>query len=106
MPFPTSRPRRLRQNDAWRRLARETELDPSDFVYPLFIVPGTKVRHPVSSMPGVSQLSVDESVTEARKVQATGVRALILFSAPDHKDAQASAFLDPEGLVPQAIKAI
>jgi porphobilinogen synthase len=87
-------------------MVRETELSVSDFVYPMFIVPGTKVRHPVSSMPGVSQFSVDEIIHEARKVAQSGVRALILFSAPDQKDPQASAFLDPQGLVPRAIDGI
>ena len=106
MGFPTARPRRLRQSENWRAMVRETELDVSDFVYPMFIVPGTKVRHPVSSMPGVTQFSVDEIIQEARKVAATGVRALILFSAPDQKDPQASAFLDPQGLVPRAIAGI
>ncbi|HTY95248.1 MAG TPA: porphobilinogen synthase [Steroidobacteraceae bacterium] len=106
MAFPTTRPRRLRQNDTWRAMVRETELNVGDFVYPMFIVPGTKVRHPVSSMPGVSQFSVDEIILEARRIEQTGVRALILFSAPDHKDAQASAFLDPQGLVPRAVAGI
>jgi porphobilinogen synthase len=87
-------------------MVRETELNVADFVYPMFIVPGTKVRHPVSSMPGVSQFSVDEIIHEARKVAQSGVRALILFSAPDQKDPQASAFLDPQGLVPRAIDGI
>jgi porphobilinogen synthase len=106
MGFPKTRPRRLRQSDSWRAMVRETELNVADFVYPMFIVPGSKVRHPVSSMPGVSQFSVDEIVLKARKVADSGVRALILFSAPDHKDPQASAFLDPQGLVPRAVAGI
>jgi porphobilinogen synthase len=106
MGFPTVRPRRLRQSESWRAMVRETELSVSDFVYPMFIVPGTKVRHMVSSMPGVSQFSVDEIIQEARKVAASGVRAIILFSAPENKDPQASAFLDPQGLVPRAVAGI
>jgi porphobilinogen synthase len=106
MGFPTVRPRRLRQSESWRAMVRETELSVSDFVYPMFIVPGTQVRHPVSSMPGVSQFSVDEIILEARKVAASGVRAIILFSAPENKDPQASAFLDPQGLVPRAVAGI
>ncbi|MEJ0007035.1 MAG: porphobilinogen synthase [Steroidobacteraceae bacterium] len=106
MGFPTARPRRLRQSENWRAMVRETELAVSDFVYPMFIVPGTKVRHPVSSMPGVAQFSVDEIIPEARRIAQTGVRALILFSAPDHKDPQGSAFLDPQGLVPRAVAGI
>ena len=106
MGFPLSRPRRLRQSDAWRRLARETRLTPDDFVYPMFLVPGKRVRHAVESMPGVNQLSVDECVAEAKRVAGLGVVAIILFSAPAEKDARASAFLDPNGLVPLAVKGI
>jgi len=106
MGFPTQRPRRLRQSETWRRLARETRLSRDDFVYPLFLVPGERLRHPIESMPGVAQLSVDQSVEEAKRVAALGVPAVILFSAPAQKDARASAFLDPQGLVPLAIRAI
>lgn len=106
MAFPISRPRRLRQSDAWRRLARETRLTRDDFIYPLFLVPGARVRHPVESMPGISQLSVDECALEAKRVAGLGVAAVILFSAPAQKDSRASAFLDPNGLVPLAVKAI
>ncbi|MGH8228384.1 MAG: porphobilinogen synthase [Steroidobacteraceae bacterium] len=106
MGFPLVRSRRLRQSETWRRLARETRLHRDDFIYPLFLVPGKQVRHPVESMPGVSQLSVDECAAEAQRVAALGVPAVILFSAPAEKDAHASAFLDPEGLVPLAVRAI
>ncbi len=106
MGFPIQRPRRLRQSESWRCLTRETRLSREDFVYPLFLVPGQRVRHPVESMPGIAQLSVDESVEEAKRVAALGVPAVILFSAPAQKDARASAFLDPQGLVPLAIRAI
>ncbi|MGB6449334.1 MAG: porphobilinogen synthase [Steroidobacteraceae bacterium] len=106
MGFPISRPRRLRQSDAWRRLARETRLSRDDFIYPLFLVPGARVRHAVESMPGISQLSVDECAAEAERVAGLGVPAVILFSAPAEKDSRASAFLDPNGLVPLAIRAI
>jgi porphobilinogen synthase len=106
MGFPLCRPRRLRQSEPWRRLARETRLSPDDFIYPLFVVPGKAVRHPVESMPGVAQLSVDECAAEAQRVAALGVAAVILFSAPEEKDSRASAFLDPRGLVPLAIEAI
>jgi porphobilinogen synthase len=106
MGFPLSRPRRLRQSDTWRRLARETRLSRDDFIYPLFLVPGARVRHAVESMPGISQLSVDECAAEAERVAGLGVPAVILFSAPAEKDSRASAFLDPNGLVPLAIRAI
>src|SRR5579863_1197542 len=106
MGFPSERPRRTRQSDAWRRLVRETRLSPEEFVYPLFVVPGRGVRHAVESMPGIFQLSVDEAVQEAKAVAAKGVPAVLLFAAPGKKDAQASAALDPQGLAAQAISAI
>jgi len=87
-------------------MVRETRLSVDGLIYPLFIVPGQGVRRPVESMPGICQLSVDEAVAEAQSVAALGVPAVILFAAPAHKDAKASAALDPNGLVPQAIREI
>jgi porphobilinogen synthase len=106
MHHPATRPRRTRQSEAWRRMVRETRLSPEALIYPLFAVPGRGVRHPVSSMPGICQLSVDELVKEAKAVAATGVPAVLLFAAPAEKDARASAALDPKGLAAQAIAAI
>jgi porphobilinogen synthase len=106
MGFPTERPRRTRQSEAWRRLVRETRLTAEALIYPMFVVPGRAVRHPVESMPGICQLSVDEAVQEAQAAQAAGVPAVLLFAAPEAKDAQASAALDPRGLAAQAIAAI
>ncbi|MGH8275500.1 MAG: porphobilinogen synthase, partial [Steroidobacteraceae bacterium] len=106
MPFPQQRPRRTRQSDAWRRMVRETRLSADALIYPMFVVPGRGVRHPVESMPGICQLSVDEAVKEARAAAAAGVPAVLLFAAPAHKDARASSARDPEGLAAQAIAAI
>jgi len=106
MGYPLQRPRRLRQSDIWRRMVRETRLSGEALIYPLFLVPGRGVRRAVESMPGICQLSVDEAVKEAQRVMDVGVLAIILFAAPTEKDAQASAALDPKGLVPQAIAAI
>jgi porphobilinogen synthase len=106
MGFPRERPRRTRQSDAWRRLVRETRLTPEALVYPLFVVPGHAVRHPVESMPGICQLSVDEAVKEAKTAAAAGVPAILLFAAPATKDALASDALDPRGLAATAIAAI
>jgi porphobilinogen synthase len=106
MGHPLQRPRRLRQSDVWRRMVRETRLSGDALIYPLFLVPGRGVRRPVESMPGICQLSVDAAVKEAQMAMDVGVLAVILFAAPTAKDAQASAALDPKGLVPQAIAAI
>ena len=108
MGFPAHRPRRTRQTEVWRRMVRETRLCKDALVYPLFVVPGRGVRHPVSSMPGVFQLSVDELVKEAKAAAAAGVPAVLLFAAPAEadKDAKGSAALDPKGLAAQAIAAV
>ena len=87
-------------------MVRETRLSADAFIYPLFAVPGRGVRHPVSSMPGVWQLSVDELVKEAKAAAATGVPAVLLFAAPSEKDSHASAALDPKGLAAQAIASV
>ena len=66
--FPALRMRRLRRTDTMRRMVRETHLAPADFIYPFFVMPGRGVRQPVSSMPGVCQLSVDEMIADAREI--------------------------------------
>jgi porphobilinogen synthase len=108
MAFPTQRPRRLRKNETWRRMVRETDLSVNDLIVPLFIVPGEGVRNPVKSMPGVFNLSVDEIVREAQEIHSLGIPAIILFGVPDdsEKDPEGAEAYNPEGLVPQAIRAI
>jgi porphobilinogen synthase len=87
-------------------MVRETELLKTDLIYPLFVVPGKKVKNPVKSMPGVSQLSVDMLVEECKEVHDLGIPAVILFGIPEHKDDQGSEAYDPNGVVQQAIRAI
>jgi porphobilinogen synthase len=87
-------------------MVRETHLRPEALIYPMFVIPGRAVRHAVESMPGIFQLSVDEAVKHAREVAAAGIPAVLLFAAPDHKDARASDALDPKGLAARAIGAI
>src|SRR5512146_2651315 len=106
MAFPQERPRRLRRTEALRRLVRETTLAPDDLVWPLFVLPGTKVRNPVKSMPGVFQLSVDELVAEAQAGYEAGVRSVILFGIPEQKDPQGSGAYADDGIVPRAIRAL
>jgi porphobilinogen synthase len=106
MSFPAERPRRLRQSSAWRRLSRETELSAADLILPLFIVSGKGRSEPVESMPGVSQLSVDRLAAEAESAARAGIGGVLLFGVLDDKDAKATAAADPNGLVPQAIRAI
>ncbi|HTN53039.1 MAG TPA: porphobilinogen synthase [Anaeromyxobacter sp.] len=106
MSFPVERPRRLRRTEALRALVRETSLAPDDLVWPLFVRPGSRVRNPVKSMPGVFQLSVDELVAEAQEGYEAGVRSVILFGIPDRKDAQGTGAWAEDGVVPQAVRAL
>lgn len=87
-------------------MVRETRLSPDNFIQPLFVVPGTNVKKPVSSMPGVAQLSVDLAVVEAQKAWDAGVPAIILFGIPDRKDAVGSASWNNNGIVQKATRAI
>jgi porphobilinogen synthase len=102
----TSRPRRLRQNATLRRMVRETTLNPSDFIYPLFVQSGHDVRHPISAMPGQFRWSVDRLADQARHIAALGIPAVILFGIPDVKDTSGSDNYNSQGIVPSAIRAI
>lgn len=106
MHFPAYRPRRLRKNEKLRQLIRETTLTPGSLIYPLFVGPGTNVVRPVSSMPGVAQLSVDRAVLECREAAALGIPAVILFGIPETKDALGSEARMSNGVVQQAVRAI
>lgn len=87
-------------------MVRETELSKNDLIYPLFVVPGEKVRNHIKSMPGNFQLSIDELVKECKEVAALGIPAVILFGIPEHKDEQGSEAYDANGIVQKAIRAI
>jgi porphobilinogen synthase len=100
------RPRRLRRNDALRSLVRETRLSRDDFVLPLFVCPGSGVRREVTSMPGVYNLSVDETAGEVSQAFDIGVRSVILFGLPESKDELASGAYAENGIVQQAIRAV
>jgi porphobilinogen synthase len=102
--FPVSRPRRLRQSPALRRLVAETHLNVSQLVLPLFARSGRKLRREINAMPGVFQLSPDEIVREAAKAHALGVPAVLLFGIPDKKDAKASGAYSKNGIVQQTVR--
>src|SRR5215475_2348395 len=106
MAFPITRPRRLRRTDTLRRMVRETRLSPDNLILPLFVCPGRNVRRPVTSMPGVAQLSVDQALVEARESYEAGVPAVILFGIPERKDAQGSEAWNDQGEVQRAIREI
>jgi porphobilinogen synthase len=106
MLFPDSRPRRLRQNENFRRMVRETKLSVDDMILPLFAVEGKDVKNPIASMPGHCQLSVNNVVKEAREARDLGIPAVILFGIPQKKDALGSGAYAKEGIVQKAVKAI
>lgn len=106
MQYPVYRPRRLRKSEKLRQLIRETTLTAGNLIYPLFVGPGMNVVRPVSSMPGVAQLSVDRAVLECREAAALGIPAVILFGIPETKDALGSESSKTDGVVQQAVRAI
>jgi porphobilinogen synthase len=87
-------------------MVSETSLNPDDFVYPLFVVEGTGVLRPISSMPGHAQRSVDMLAPEIEEVASSGIPAVLLFGIPAAKDATGSGAWNPDGPVPRAIAAI
>src|SRR6476646_4127160 len=106
MPFPVHRPRRLRATESIRSLVRETRLEPSQFILPLFACPGEGVRKEIGSMPGNYQLSIDELVRECAEVQSLGIGGVILFGLPETKDEMASGAYADDGIVQRAIRAL
>ena len=106
VPTPVHRPRRLRISPAMRDLVRETRLTPAQLIAPIFVRHGHNLRNPIASMPGQYQMSPDQAAREARELAALGIRAVLLFGIPAHKDPCGSENADPAGIVPQAIQAI
>ena len=104
--FPAMRMRRMRRGAPMRRLVRETTLAPSDFIYPMFIVPGARSRTEVGSMPGVFQVSADEALREVGEAAELGVSGIILFGLPSAKDAMGSEAYAADGVTQQAVRTI
>ena len=106
MQFPEYRGRRLRKNENFRRLVRETRLSVDDLVYPLFAVPGKGVKKPIGSMPGQLQMSADNIAKEAREAYRMGIGAILLFGIPSKKDEQGTGAFARDGIVQQTIKRV
>lgn len=104
--FPEYRPRRLRRTAALRRMVRETRVTPDDLILPLFAVPGSGVRTPVASMPGVHQTSPDELLADAREAFDLGIPAVLLFGLPATKDESGSSGEAADGPVQTAVRAL
>ncbi|WP_332666847.1 porphobilinogen synthase [Aeromicrobium sp.] len=103
MPFPADRPRRLRQSPAMRRLVAETHVQPSQLILPMFIAEGLSQPRPIASMPGVVQHSRESARKAYAEAAALGLGGVMLFGVPEHKDAQGSGALDPDGILNVAL---
>ena len=104
MVFPEYRPRRMRQNEIFRSMVRETTLSADHLIYPLFVKHGKKVREEIGSMPGVFRISVDQLAAEAKECLALGINNVILFGLPEKKDAVGSGAHAKDGIIQRAIR--
>jgi porphobilinogen synthase len=106
MTHPLYRPRRLRESSLIRRMVRETRLGVENLILPLFAVHGRSVREPIASMPGVSRLSLDELLKEAKDAASMGIPAILLFGVPQSKDPRGSEAYAEDGIVQQVARAV
>jgi len=106
MLFPEYRPRRLRQNDGFRRMIRETRLSVDDLILPLFAIDGKGIKNPIDSMPGHFQLSIEYLVKTSKKAHELGIPAIMLFGIPDKKDPLATRAYAKDGIVQKATSAL
>ena len=106
--FPQTRMRRLRANEFSRRLVRESNLSPADFIFPVFVLEGSEQREAIPSMPGIERLSVDLLVAQAREIQQLGIPAIALFPvvAPERKSLLAEEAYNDDALVQRAVRTL
>ena len=106
MSFPKNRMRRLRANDAMRRLVRQTSININNLVYPLFVREGKNVKEPIKSLTGCFHFSPDTVAKEANEVHSLGIPAILLFGLPEKKDATGSQAWAENGVIQQAVRGI
>jgi porphobilinogen synthase len=106
MKFPQYRLRRLRKDELFREMIRETHLSSQDFVLPLFVRPGKGMNQPISSMPGHAQLSIDLLVKEVKEAKSLGILGVILFGIPEKKDEMGTEAYSEGGIIQRAVRAI
>jgi porphobilinogen synthase len=106
MTVPFFRPRRLRISERMRSMVRETRLTSADFIYPLFVVPGSNIKNEIPSLPGICHLSADKAVEEAKQAYRLGVPGVMVFGLPEYKDEQGSSAWNAESPVQKAVGAI
>jgi porphobilinogen synthase len=104
--FPQLRLRRLRRTERLRELVQESHVDIGDLVYPIFVVEGRGIKQEVSAMPGIFRFSPDQLPPEIEEIIGLKIPAVILFGISEHKDEVGSSAYDPQGVIPQAVKAI
>ncbi|MES9858362.1 MAG: porphobilinogen synthase [Sedimenticola sp.] len=106
--YPATRMRRMRRDDFSRRMMRESNLTPADFIYPVFVLEGEGQRQAVTSMPGVERLSIDLLVQEAKESHALGIPAMALFPVTPQsaKSDDAREAFNPDGLAQRAVRAV
>jgi porphobilinogen synthase len=96
----------MRRTELMRALVRETRVDVSNLILPLFVVPGSGVRKPLTSMPGVAQTSIDELVKDAREAAELGIPGVLLFGIPETKDERGTSGYANDGIVQRAVAAL
>ncbi len=106
MHFPDYRPRRLRKNKPIREMVSETKLSVDDFVYPMFVAPGRRVKEEITSMPGIFRQSIDNAIKEMKQLRELGIKAVLLFGIPESKDELGSEAYDENGIVQRALREI
>jgi porphobilinogen synthase len=106
MMFPLHRPRRLRQNPSIRSLVRETAIDKSKLIYPLFINAQVSKESPIDAMPGIFEYGVDRAVEEVVFLAEKGLLNFLIFGSPSHKDEKATAAYEEDGIVQKALRSI
>src|SRR5437868_3550516 len=104
MAFPITRLRRNRKNETIRSLVRETHLEVSQFVYPLFIAEGITEPQPISAMPGIYQWPLKQLPKEIKRLSRLGIPAVLLFGIPEKKDEMGSEGYNPKGIIQNAIR--
>ncbi len=100
------RTRRLRMNETLRNMIREEHVRIDELIYPIFVTAGENIVNPVESMPGICQYSLDRIGEELDRIWEAGIRSILIFGIPDHKDEVGSGAYDAHGIVPEAIRVI
>ena len=106
MAFPITRLRRLRSNPITRDMMRETTVSAANLIMPLFAVSGTNVKNPIPSMPGQYQMSIDLIVEKCKHLNSLGIKSVLLFGIPDHKDETGECAAHDHAIIPETIRAI